>query len=121
MKRTYMNVVGIEIRRLRRYFGWSQITLAHHLQRAGLNINRGTLAKVECGRVYVSDFELLYFARVLGIRVQRLFPDVPVADPLNDVLATLFVSPQRRVMRKRRRGASREPAKPSNEVDRYLK
>jgi len=101
MKRTYKNVVGIEIRRLRRYFGWSQIALAHHLQRAGLNIDRGTLAKVECGRVYVSDFELLYFARVLGTRVHRLFPDVPVAEPLNDALATLFVNPLRRVMKNR--------------------
>jgi hypothetical protein len=51
--------------------------------------------------VYVSDFELLYFARVLGIRVHRLFPDVPVAAPLNDALAMLFVNSQRRVMKNR--------------------
>ena len=97
MNRIYKNVVGLEIRRLRRLLGWSQFELARHLRLAGLSTNRARVAKVECGRLHVCDFELLYFARVLGTNVQYFFPDVPAAEPLDDALATLFVIPQKPV------------------------
>jgi hypothetical protein len=46
--------------------------------------NRSSIAKVECGTLYVGDFELLYFARVHGIRVQHSFPNIPSEEPLSD-------------------------------------
>ena len=88
------NVVGAEIRRCRRQLRWSQSRLAKHLQVAGLDLSRSSLAKIECGMVWVGDLELLYFARVLGLRVQDLFPKIAADEPLNGALTTILgISP----------------------------
>jgi len=92
MNRSHRNLVGTEIRRRRRRLGWSQSRLARHLQLAGLRISRSGLAKIECGMLWVGDFELLYFVRVLGIRVQDLFPNIPAEEPLSGVLTTLLAT-----------------------------
>ncbi len=90
MKKTHRNVVGAEIRRRRKELRWSQSRFANYLKIAGFTLSRSSLAKIECGMVWVGDFEVLYFARVLGIRVQDLFPKIAVQEPLTDVLATLL-------------------------------
>lgn len=90
VNKTLRNVVGAEIRRRRKQLRWSQLRLAKHLQVAGLEMSRSSLAKIECGMVWVGDFELLFFARVLGIRIQDLFPKIAAQDPLNGVLTTLL-------------------------------
>ena len=54
--------------------GWSQETLAAKLQLRGWNISRDSLASLESQRRRVPDCELLYLARVLGIRLEELFP-----------------------------------------------
>jgi len=94
MNRTHRNLVGTEIRRRRRHLGWSQSKLALHLQRAGLRMSRSGLAKIECGMLWVGDFELLYFARVLGVRVQDLFPNITAEEPLSGVLTALLGTPR---------------------------
>ena len=106
MNRTHRNLVGTEIRRCRRHLGWSQSRLARHLELAGLRISRSGLAKIECGMSWVGDFELLYFARVLGIRVQKLFPKIPAEEPLSAALTTLLGTP-RAHSKKRGDGCSR--------------
>ena len=94
VNKTHRNVVGAEIRRCRRQLRWSQSRLAKHLQVAGLDLSRSSLAKIECGMVWVGDFELLYFARVLGLRVQDLFPKIAADEPLNGALTTILgISP----------------------------
>jgi transcriptional regulator with XRE-family HTH domain len=92
MNRTHRNLVGTEIRRRRRHLGWSQSKLARHLQLAGLRMSRSGLAKIECGMLWVGDFELLYFVRVLGVAVQDLFPAIEAKESLNDALARLLGS-----------------------------
>lgn len=75
MKReTYLNVIGPEIRRIRRQRGWSQSKLAEHLKSAGWDITRSSLAKIECRIVWVGDFEVLYFVNVFGVGIRDLFP-----------------------------------------------
>ena len=90
MNKTHRNVVGTEIRRRRLHHGWSQSRMARHLEVAGLTISRSGLAKIECGMLWVGDFELLYFARVLGIRVQDLFPNIPSEEFLSGVVTKLL-------------------------------
>jgi transcriptional regulator with XRE-family HTH domain len=90
MNRTHRNLVGTEIRRRRLQLGWSQAKTARHLELAGLAISRSGLAKIECGMLWVGDFELLYFARVLGIRVQDLFPNIPSEELLSGVVTKLL-------------------------------
>ncbi|MGB7769295.1 MAG: hypothetical protein WBN22_10650, partial [Verrucomicrobiia bacterium] len=51
-----------------------QATLAMKLQLRGWNISRDSLASLELQRRRVPDCELLYLARVLGVRIEHLFP-----------------------------------------------
>ena len=90
MNRTHRNLVGTEIRRRRRHLGWSQSRLARKLQLAGLHISRSGLAKIECGMLWVGDFELLYFVRVLGVAMHDLFPAVESNESLNNALTRLL-------------------------------
>jgi transcriptional regulator with XRE-family HTH domain len=92
MNKPHRNVVGAEVRRRRKQLRWSQSRLANHLQLEGLDLSRSSLAKVECGMVWVGDFELLYFARVLGIRVQDLFPKIGAEESLSVALTTFLGS-----------------------------
>ena len=76
------NLVGPEIRKLRCQLGWTQAKLAKRLTGQGHQISRSALAKVECQLVWVGDFELLYFVRALGVRIEHLFPTLRTADAL---------------------------------------
>jgi transcriptional regulator with XRE-family HTH domain len=77
-----MNLIGPQVRKWRRKKGWSQDVLATKLQLRGWNISRDSLASLESQRRRVPDCELLYLARVLGIRLDDLFPKNP---PLNKI------------------------------------
>lgn len=76
------NLVGPEIRKLRCQLGWTQAKLAKILAREGLDITRSSLAKVECQLVWVGDFELLYFVRALGVRLEHLFPPLKTGNAI---------------------------------------
>jgi transcriptional regulator with XRE-family HTH domain len=89
MNGTHRNLVGAEIRR-RWHLGWSQSRLARKLQLAGLHISRSGLAKIECRILWVGDFELLYFVRMLGVAVQDLFPALESNESLNSALTRLL-------------------------------
>lgn len=79
------NLVGPEIRKLRRQLGWAH-KLAKGLRREALNVSRSAVAKIECQLIWVGDFELLYFVRVLGVRLEHLFPPINGHIPLAEVL-----------------------------------
>ena len=60
------------IRALREKAGISQEQLAAKLQLAGLNLNQKAVSRIETGDRVVPDFELSYFATVLGVPVCTL-------------------------------------------------
>ena len=68
------NIVGAQVRRLRYHQGLSQELLAARLNRAGWDISRGTLAKVEAGIRCVSDKEILLLAKALKVPLDQLYP-----------------------------------------------
>ncbi len=68
------NIVGSQIRKLRDQKNWSQDELAGHLQRAGWDISRGTLAKIEAELRCVNDEELLMLSRALDVSILGLYP-----------------------------------------------
>ena len=81
------NVTGPLIQHLRKQCGWTQQKLAERLRAAGWKISRSSLAKIECRIVRVADFELLYFARVFGIGIRKLFPRESIKDPVRAMIA----------------------------------
>ena len=68
------NVTGRQIAKVRTQKGLSQDGLAGRCQRAGWDISRGTLAKIEAGIRCVSDGEILLLAKALEVPVAELFP-----------------------------------------------
>ena len=72
--RSRLNVIGPRVRKLRDNKGWSQGTLARRLQLLGWSVSRHSVAKLELQIRRVSDCELMYVARVLGVPPNELFP-----------------------------------------------
>ena len=50
----------------------SQRQLADMLQLAGLDIDKNAIQRIEAGKRFVTDIELIYFAKVLHLDVQDL-------------------------------------------------
>jgi len=73
-KQDPMNVVGPEVRRLRIKAGMSQPAFAAKCQRAGWDISRDIVARIEGGSRCVEDRELLMLAKSLGCALTELFP-----------------------------------------------
>ena len=71
-----LNVIGPQVRRLRSLRRWSQNQLAIKLQLAGMDYaTRGKVCKIESREVWVSDDDMLFLARVLGVEPNHLYPD----------------------------------------------
>ncbi len=68
------NITGNQVRKLRSQQDLSQEQLSAKCQRVGLDISRGTLAKIEAGVRCVSDGEAFLLALALGVGVAELFP-----------------------------------------------
>lgn len=73
------NVVGPQVMKLRYKRGLSQPELAARCQRMGWNIGRDTVAKIEDGRRWVGDFELVGLAEALEVPIMSLYPDKDVS------------------------------------------
>jgi len=73
-----LNVTGPKIRALRETAGLTQEQLAARCQRLGLDITRGTLAKIEATVRSVSDHEIPFIARALAASLDALFPKTPI-------------------------------------------
>ena len=69
----HLNIIGPQVRRLRSRRGWSQNQLAIKLQIAGMDFaTRKKVCKIESREVWVSDDDMLFLARVLGVKPNDL-------------------------------------------------
>ena len=85
------NLIGPQIRRLRYKQGWSQNMLSIKLQLAGWDVTRSTVAKIESRLIWVGDFQLFYFTRVLKVELKELFPPIDQHDPkMHEILMRLM-------------------------------
>lgn len=69
-----LNVIGPQVRQLRTRKGWSQDRLAAKMQVAGWDMSRNAVTTLENQQRRVPDLELLLIARVLGVKLEELFP-----------------------------------------------
>ncbi len=68
------NAVGAQIRKMRSAREMTQEQFVARCHLAGCGITRGTLAKVEAQIRGISDVELFVISKVLGVRIEELFP-----------------------------------------------
>lgn len=86
-----LNLIGPQVRKLRNQRNWTQDELAGALQRAGLDVSRSTVAKIEARMVWVGDHELYYFLKVFRVGFEALFPPINPQDPeLYEILGRLM-------------------------------
>jgi transcriptional regulator with XRE-family HTH domain len=69
------NIVGSQVRRIRNEIEISQAELAAECQLQGWDVSRDVVAKIEDGRRWVADEELLKLAGALKCAVPELFPE----------------------------------------------
>ena len=69
------NVVGLQVRRLRRQQRLTQPALAARCQVLGYDLSRESLSKIEARLRSVSDAEVLMLAEALKVPYTLLFPE----------------------------------------------
>ena len=66
------NLCGEKVAHLRVSKGMSQRQLADALQLAGLDVDKNAIQRIECGKRFVTDIELVYLSRVLNVSYATL-------------------------------------------------
>lgn len=71
------NFCGSVIEARRKEMGKSQRQLADMLQISGLDIEKNAIQRIEAGKRFVTDIELTYLSKVLGLSYEELLADSP--------------------------------------------
>ncbi len=66
------NICGKKISVLRKKLGISQRELADKLQLIGLDVDKNTIQRIECGKRFVTDIELKKIAEIFDISTDEL-------------------------------------------------
>ncbi|MBQ9848332.1 MAG: helix-turn-helix transcriptional regulator [Clostridia bacterium] len=69
------NVCGVRVAELRNQLGVSQRELADRLQVLGLDVDKNAIQRIEAGKRFVTDIELVYLCEVFGVRYNDLLPE----------------------------------------------
>jgi hypothetical protein len=73
-KATSQNIVGPVIRRIRYRREMTQAMLTARCSRVGWDVSENTIAKIEAQIRCVTDGEIVFIAKALGVPVQDIFP-----------------------------------------------
>lgn len=71
-KEGYNNISGKNIARFRMALKISQRELADRMQLVGVDIDKNAVQRIECGKRFVTDIELVAFAKVFGVALEEL-------------------------------------------------
>ncbi|HCB10559.1 MAG TPA: XRE family transcriptional regulator [Cyanobacteria bacterium UBA11991] len=66
------NICGYNISLLRKAMNISQRKPADKMQIAGLDIDKNAIQRIEAGKRFVTDIELLAFSKVFNVRLEDL-------------------------------------------------
>ena len=66
------NICGKNIARLRINMKISQRKLTDIMQLAGIDIDKNAIQRIECGKRFVTDIEIIAFSKVLNITFDEL-------------------------------------------------
>ncbi len=70
------NVCGKNIAKYRIGLGISQRALADKMQLVGIDIDKNAIQRIECGKRFVTDIELIAFTKVFGISFEELLKKI---------------------------------------------
>ena len=66
------NVCGKNIARFRMKLGISQRELSDKMQLVGIDIDKNAIQRIECGKRFVTDIEVIAFAKVFNVTFEEL-------------------------------------------------
>lgn len=66
------NVCGKNIAKLRLDLKISQRELADRMQLVGIDIDKNAIQRIECGKRFVTDIEIIAFARIFNVSFEEL-------------------------------------------------
>ncbi|MBQ7122905.1 MAG: helix-turn-helix transcriptional regulator [Clostridia bacterium] len=66
------NVCGKNIARLRLELKISQRELADRMQLVGIDIDKNAIQRIECGKRFVTDIEIIAFTKIFNISFEEL-------------------------------------------------
>lgn len=66
------NICGAQVAKYRKEMGKSQRQLAGALQLEGLDVDKNAIQRIEAGKRFVTDIELVYLSRVLNVTYEDL-------------------------------------------------
>ena len=66
------NICGKKICALRKSLNISQRVFADKLQLLGLNIDKNAIQRIECGNRFVTDIEIIAFAKIFNVSFDEL-------------------------------------------------
>lgn len=67
------NLCGNKIMQLRTALKISQRELADRMQLVGIDIDKNAIQRIECGKRFVTDIEVVAFAKMFNISIEELF------------------------------------------------
>lgn len=69
------NVCGKNIAKYRLKMSISQRELADKLQLAGIDIDKNAVQRIECGKRFVTDIEIIAFVKVFNVTFEELLTE----------------------------------------------
>ena len=66
------NICGKNISKLRLQFKFSQRELADKMQLVGIDIDKNAIQRIECGKRFVTDIEIIAFAKIFNVSYEEL-------------------------------------------------
>ena len=69
------NICGLRVAKYRKQLHKSQRQLADALQLLGLDVDKNAIQRIEAGKRFVTDIELLYLAKVLNVSYEDLLSE----------------------------------------------
>ena len=66
------NISGKQVAYYRKLLGKSQRELADKLQLLGMDVDKNAIQRIEAGKRFVTDIEIIFLAKALGITVMQL-------------------------------------------------
>ena len=66
------NLVGIRLAEKRKALGLSQKKFADRLELLGLDVDKNAIQRIECGKRFVTDIELVYICKALETEPNEL-------------------------------------------------
>jgi transcriptional regulator with XRE-family HTH domain len=69
-----LNVVGPQLRMLRKWRRWTQSDLSTKLCSLGWKVSRGSVAQIEITQKRITDCDLIFLAKALDVSIADFFP-----------------------------------------------